>query len=134
MGSRHDDVAAVAARWGAGIRAARLARGLTQTQLGGLAGVTRKTLYTLERGGLGATLGTLLQVLEALALLERAATLSDRWDDPIEYRSREASGVAATSVGPEGPAGCESSAPTRPAGQALPAGLCAHDASSRASV
>lgn len=52
---------------GEGLKAARLARGLTQSEVAERLGVSRFTVMALERGEPGVAIGT---VLEAAALLD----------------------------------------------------------------
>lgn len=53
---------------GSVIKATRKEYGLTQQQLADLAGVSDRTVRTLEQGGLGPTLGSLLAVTGTLGL------------------------------------------------------------------
>lgn len=75
------------ARVGAAIRGARTREGLTQTQLAGRAGVSRRWLIALERGqGERAELGKILDTLDALGLdlslaTSRSGDLSDLLED-----------------------------------------------------
>lgn len=41
---------------------------LTQDELASLAGISRRPIYDLERGGSGVKIGTLIKVLHALGL------------------------------------------------------------------
>lgn len=59
-------LAQTAPELGARIRERRVARGLTQEQLAGRAGVSRQWLVRLESGHPGAELGRVLWVLRAL--------------------------------------------------------------------
>jgi len=64
-------------RLGANLRTARLRRRMSQEQLMKAAGVDRKTLYRLENGLPGVSLGTAYSVLWALGLLPTAQALAD---------------------------------------------------------
>lgn len=56
------------ARLGERIRLARLRRKLSSATVSGRAGISRTTLYKVEVGDAGVTLGTYLRVLGALGL------------------------------------------------------------------
>lgn len=62
---------------GARLRLARKRRQMTQDEMATAAGVTRKTLWNLEAGAPGVSLGTLLAVLWKLGLLESASAVAD---------------------------------------------------------
>ena len=64
-------------RLGGNVRLARIRRRLSQEDLAQACGITRKTLYALEKGAPGATLGTAFTVLWKLGLLGTAAALAD---------------------------------------------------------
>lgn len=64
-------------RLGESVRLARVRRNLTQEELAQACGITRKTLYALEKGAPGATLATVFTVLWKLGLLDTASTLAD---------------------------------------------------------
>jgi DNA-binding XRE family transcriptional regulator len=71
------EVAAATQRLGENIRLARLRRGMSQEELAQASGVTRKTLYALEKGASGTTIATAFAVLWKLGLLSTAAALAD---------------------------------------------------------
>jgi DNA-binding XRE family transcriptional regulator len=50
---------------------------MTQEELAQACGITRKTLYALEKGASGATVATAFTVLWKLGLLSTAAALAD---------------------------------------------------------
>lgn len=62
---------------GANIRLARARRRLSQEELAQACGITRKTLYALEKGAPGATIATTFTVLWKLGLLNTAVALAD---------------------------------------------------------
>jgi DNA-binding XRE family transcriptional regulator len=62
---------------GENIRIARVRRRLSQEELAQACGITRKTLYALEKGTPGATIATTFTVLWKLGLLDTAAALAD---------------------------------------------------------
>lgn len=64
-------------RLGANVRTARLRRRMTQDDLVKAAGVDRKTLYHLENGQPGVSLGRAFSVLWALGLLPTAQYVAD---------------------------------------------------------
>ncbi len=64
-------------RLGDNVRLARIRRRLSQEELAIACGITRKTLYALEKGAPGASLATALTVLWKLGLLSTAASLAD---------------------------------------------------------
>ena len=70
-------VAAAAQRLGANVRLARIRRRLSQEELAQACGITRKTLYALEKGAPGATVATVFTVLWKLGLLDSAIALAD---------------------------------------------------------
>jgi DNA-binding XRE family transcriptional regulator len=59
------------------IRVARTRRKITQQALAAACGITRKTIYVLETGGAGATLGNAADVLWVLGLLETLRAVAD---------------------------------------------------------
>ncbi len=71
------EITAAAQQLGQNIRVARIRRRLSQEELAQACGITRKTLYTLKRGGTASTMGTALTVLWKLGLLSMAAALAD---------------------------------------------------------
>lgn len=56
---------------------ARIRRRLSQEELAQACGITRKTLYALEKGLPGATIGTAFAALWKLGLLDTAAALAN---------------------------------------------------------
>jgi DNA-binding XRE family transcriptional regulator len=71
------EVTAAVQQLGQNIRVARIRRRMSQEELAQACGITRKTLYALEKGGAASTLGTVFTVLWKLGLLSTAATLAD---------------------------------------------------------
>ena len=71
------EVTTVAKQLGQNIRVARIRRRMSQEELAQACGITRKTLYGLEKGGTASTLGTVFTVLWKLGLLGTAAALAD---------------------------------------------------------
>lgn len=71
------EVAEAGLRLGEHIRLARVRRRISQQELAQACGITRKTLYALEKGAQGSTLATLLAVLWKLGLLSTANALAD---------------------------------------------------------
>lgn len=71
------EVTSATQRLGENIRLARVRRRLTQEELAQACGITRKTLYALEKGAPGATVATAFTVLWKLGLLSTAAALAD---------------------------------------------------------
>lgn len=61
---------------------ARKARGLTQEQLARLAGVGMSTVYGVEGGHDGVSLGNFMKILHALDKLEQVNDLLDPGRDP----------------------------------------------------
>ncbi len=64
-------------RLGENVRLARIRRRLSQEELALACGVTRKTLYALEKGAPGASIATAFSVLWKLGLLRTAVALAD---------------------------------------------------------
>jgi DNA-binding XRE family transcriptional regulator len=62
---------------GENVRLARVRRRLSQEELALACGITRKTLYALEKGTSGASVATAFTVLWKLGLLSTAAALAD---------------------------------------------------------
>ena len=56
-------------------------RRMTQDELAQACGITRKTLYALEKGSPGASIGTTFSVLWKLGLLGTTAALADPEED-----------------------------------------------------
>jgi DNA-binding XRE family transcriptional regulator len=71
------EVTAAVQRLGENIRLARVRRRLGQEELAQASGITRKTLYALEKGAPGATIATAFTVLWKLGLLHTVASLAD---------------------------------------------------------
>ena len=71
------EVTSAAQRLGENIRLARVRRRLSQEELAQACGVSRKTLYALENGGLGTSVATAFTVLWKLGLLSTAGALAD---------------------------------------------------------
>jgi len=71
------EVDQAAKRLGANIRTARLRRRMSQEELIQAAGIDRKTLYRLESGEAGISLGTAMTVLWALGLLPTLQGVAD---------------------------------------------------------
>lgn len=70
------EVTTAALQLGLNIRVARIRRRMSQEELAQACGITRKTLYALEKGGNGSTLGTVFTVLWKLGLLSTAGALA----------------------------------------------------------
>jgi DNA-binding XRE family transcriptional regulator len=70
------EVVSAARQVGEKVRTARTRRRMTQDELATACGITRKTLYALESGSPGTTLGTLFSVLWKLGLLDSAGELA----------------------------------------------------------
>lgn len=68
--SPHDYIVRIhtAAQLGAATRAQRNAQGLTQAELAGRAGISRRTLIAIEQGHPAGEIGRVLDVLHALGL------------------------------------------------------------------
>ena len=71
------EVRSAAQRLGENMRLARVRRRLSQEELAQACGITRKTLYALEKGAPGASVATAFTVLWKLGLLSTAAALAD---------------------------------------------------------
>jgi DNA-binding XRE family transcriptional regulator len=71
------EVTAAAGQLGQNIRLARIRRRMSQDELAQACGITRKTLYALEKGTPASTVGTVLMVLWKLGLLGTAAALAN---------------------------------------------------------
>jgi DNA-binding XRE family transcriptional regulator len=71
------EVMSATQRLGENIRLARVRRRLSQEDLAQACGITRKTLYVLEKGAPGATISTAFTVLWKLGLLNTAVALAD---------------------------------------------------------
>jgi transcriptional regulator with XRE-family HTH domain len=75
------EVASAIRRLGENVRLARVRRRLSQEALAQACGMTRKTLYALEKGAPGATIASVFAVLWKLGLLNTAAALANPDDD-----------------------------------------------------
>lgn len=64
-------------RLGDNVRLARVRRRMSQEELAQACGITRKTLYALEKGTPGATIATAFTVLWKLGLLSTTVALAD---------------------------------------------------------
>lgn len=64
-------------------RIARKARGLTQEQLASLADVGISTVYAVEGGNDGVSIGNVMKILHALDQLEQVDQLLDPAKDPV---------------------------------------------------
>lgn len=62
---------AILSELGGRLAAIRLQRNLTQAELAGLAGVSKRTVERLESGAVAAQLSAFLRICRALGLLER---------------------------------------------------------------
>ena len=62
---------------GDNVRLARVRRRLSQEELAQACGITRKTLYALEKGAPGTSVATAFAVLWKLGLLDTAVALAD---------------------------------------------------------
>jgi len=71
------EVTAAAGQLGQNIRLARIRRRVSQEELAQACGITRKTLYALEKGTPASSLGTVFTVLWKLGLLSTVAALAD---------------------------------------------------------
>lgn len=71
------EVASAVQRLGENVRLARVRRRLSQEELAQACGITRKTLYALEKGASGASIATAFTVLWKLGLLGTAVALAD---------------------------------------------------------
>lgn len=70
------EVTSATQRLGENIRLARVRRRLSQDALAQACGITRKTLYSLEKGALGATVATAFTVLWKLGMLHTTVALA----------------------------------------------------------
>jgi DNA-binding XRE family transcriptional regulator len=71
------EVSTAVAQLGQNIRLARIRRRMSQDELAQACGITRKTLYALETGHPGATIGTVFSVLWKLGLMGTTTALAD---------------------------------------------------------
>ena len=67
--------------FGQRLRLARLRRGLTQADIAGRAGITRKTCVALESGAPGTSLGVVAKVLGVLGYIDRLGSMLEA--DPL---------------------------------------------------
>ena len=74
---------------GADIRASRLRRRISTTVMAERAAVTRTTIYKVEKGDAGVSIGTYATVLFILGLIERLGDLSDVHYDDIGLQLEE---------------------------------------------
>ena len=88
-GTLPSEVIAAAAKLGENIRAARARRGLTQGELAKACNITRKTLYSLEKGAPGTAVGTAFTVLMRLGRLDEVQKLADAKSDPYTPPARD---------------------------------------------
>lgn len=75
------DVTKAILHLGENIRVARIRRRVSQEELAQACDITRKTLYALEKGSPGTTLGTTFAVLWKLGLLDTSAALANPDND-----------------------------------------------------
>ncbi len=78
-----------ARRLGAAIRAARLARNLTQADLAQRASISALTLLKIERGEPSVAMASWLLVLERVGLLSLLDAPSDVTQDPVGEAARQ---------------------------------------------
>ena len=71
------EVTAAASQLGQNIRLARIRRRMSQEELALACGITRKTLYALEKGSPASALGTVFTVFWKLGLLSTATALAN---------------------------------------------------------
>lgn len=71
------EVTSATRRLGENIRLARIRRRMSQEELAQACGITRKTLYALEKGASGTTVAIAFAVLWKLGLLDTAVALAD---------------------------------------------------------
>ena len=64
-------------RLGENIRLARIRRRMSQEELAQACDITRKTLYALEKGNAGTTVGTVFTVLWKLGLMNTTTALAN---------------------------------------------------------
>lgn len=69
------------AKLGENLRIARVRRRMSMEDLAVAAQISTKTLYTLEKGAPGASLGTFVSVLWALGLIETTAAVANPDND-----------------------------------------------------
>lgn len=71
------EVSTAVVQLGQNIRLARIRRRMSQEELAQACGITRKTLYALETGSPGSTIGTLFSVLWKLGLMSTSTALAN---------------------------------------------------------
>ena len=71
------EVSSAIKRLGQNLRLARIRRRVSQEELARACGITRKTLYALEKGSASAALGTVFTVLWKLGLMDTAVALAN---------------------------------------------------------
>lgn len=71
------EVGTAVAQLGQNLRLARIRRRMSQEELAQACGITRKTLYALETGNPGTTIGTVFSVLWKLGLMSTTTALAD---------------------------------------------------------
>lgn len=71
------EVSTAVRRLGENIRLARIRRRMSQEELAQACDITRKTLYALEKGNAGTSVGTAFAVLWKLGLMSTAAALAN---------------------------------------------------------
>lgn len=84
---------------GENLRLARLRRKLSAEQVAERAGISRNTLYLLEKGSASSSIATLFQVLAALGLEDQYSKLAA--DDELGRRLEDARLVAPKSRAPK---------------------------------
>ena len=71
------EVTTAAQRFGENVRLARIRRRMSQEELAQACGITRKTLYALEKGAPGTSVATAFAVLWKLGLLSTTTALAN---------------------------------------------------------
>ena len=74
---------------GQDIRDARLRRRIPTELLAERASISRMTLYNVERGDLGVSMGSYATILFALGLIDRAGNLADAGEDTLGRQLEE---------------------------------------------
>jgi DNA-binding XRE family transcriptional regulator len=75
------EVVQSAARIGENIRIARIRRRMSQEELAQACSITRRTLYSIEKGSTGIALGTVFSVLWSLGLMKTILPVADPDND-----------------------------------------------------
>jgi DNA-binding XRE family transcriptional regulator len=75
------EVVQSAARIGENIRIARIRRRMSQEELAQACNITRRTLYSIEKGSTGIALGTVFSVLWSLGLMKTILPVADPDND-----------------------------------------------------